>query len=233
MDPALEKLVNLIKDRELRKKVSDFLRYPELRLRGIRGRTGLPFEESPAGISHHHAYRGGLVQHTVAMTKLALSLCDVIEKVYGGKVNRDVVIAGSLLHDIMKAPTYLEEEDRYIASPLGERLNHLSLLIAELYRRKFPLDVIHAAVAHHGEHGPISPRTIEALIVHVADMADSQLNGAILDAARYLIRDATGEEVRRIDLRDAFNVIYAKNKLGRKGVQKVWERAKKRRMRFK
>ena len=59
---------------------------------------------APAGERSTTPTRGGLVQHTLATVRLALALCDVVEQVYGAEVNRDVVIAASLLHDIMKAP---------------------------------------------------------------------------------------------------------------------------------
>jgi 7,8-dihydroneopterin 2',3'-cyclic phosphate phosphodiesterase len=227
LEKELSKLIKMIKDPVLRSKTREFLENPRFKVKEIKGKVGIAFKESPASTTHHHAYERGLVQHTVAVTKLALSLCDIIEDVYGGKLNRDVVIAGSLLHDIMKAPVYdVREYGGYRLSSLGERLDHLTLTIAELYRRKFPLEVIHVVAAHHGTHGPISPKTLEALIVHWADYADSQINFEMLDAARFLIKDATGEDVRNITSEKAFEIVYAKAKRGREGVRQAWRKLK-------
>ncbi|RLI08793.1 dihydroneopterin 2',3'-cyclic phosphate phosphodiesterase, partial [Candidatus Bathyarchaeota archaeon] len=176
--------VEMIGDEGLREKVRAFLEEQRVLLTG----QAFKLEESPGGRSHHHAYPGGLVQHTIATVRLALALCDVVEQVYGAEVDRDVVLAAAILHDVMKAPCYRELEDgSYRLSQLGERLDHVSLAVAELARRGFPLEVLHAVAAHHAEHGPISPKTLEALVVHLADLADSKLNGAVLRAARFLL----------------------------------------------
>jgi len=219
----LMRFVEMIEDEELREKVRAFLRERRLSLTG----EPIPLEESPGGRSHHHAYPGGLLQHTVATVKLALFLCELVEEVYGGEVNRDIVIAASLLHDLMKAPCYAEREDgRYIFSPLGERLDHVSLMVAELAQRGFPLDVIHAVAAHHAEHGPISPRTLEALIVHIADLADSRLNGEVLRAARFLLKEATGvEPPPKLSHEHAFKIVVIKAREGWEGVKRYAEEA--------
>jgi len=227
LEKELYEFIKMIKNPVLRNKTREFLENPRVRVKELKGKVGIAFNESPASTTHHHAYERGLAQHTIAVTKLALNLCDIIEDVYGGKPNRDVVIAGGLLHDIMKAPVYdAREYGGYRLSPLGERLDHLTLTIAELYRRKFPLEVIHVVAAHHGDHGPISPKTLEALIVHWADYADSQINFEMLDAARFLIKDATGEDVRNITSEKAFKIVYAKAEKGREGVRQAWKKLK-------
>ena len=208
--------LDYVKDEKLRNMVRDLL----LDLRVSLTDTKVDLERSPGGRSKHHAYEGGLIQHTEAVTRLALFLCDLVEEVYGGQVDRDVVVVAALLHDLMKAPTYEEREDgTYSWSSLGERLDHLSLIIAELYSRGFPLDVIHAVAAHHAEHGPIMPKTLEALIVHVADMADARLNGGVLHAARRLVAEATGVEPTRLSCREAFEIVRVKAKKGWDGVR--------------
>ena len=212
----LLKLVDLIEDGELREKVRAFLVKQEVALTGQK----LQLEESPGGRSIHHAYPGGLLQHTVATVKLALALCDLLEQVYGAEVDRDIVISAAVLHDIMKAACYEEKEDgTYIYSPLGERLDHITLAVAELAREGFPLEVLHAVAAHHAEHGPISPKTLEALVVHIADVADSRLNGEVMRAARFLLREATGVEVKRLTPEQAFKVVIAKARGGWEGVR--------------
>ena len=70
------------------------------------------------------------------------------------------------------------------------------------------------------------PRTVEALICHIADQADSQLNGDVLRAARYLSRTAIGEEVKIQNSKEAFEIVNAKNVSGWEGVKKTVEKIK-------
>src|SRR5512139_1823261 len=102
MMEEVEKLTTKIRDKALRGKVLDLLRNPTLDL----DYPCLSVEECPAGAYQHHSYNGGLLQHTIGVTKLSLTLCDLIEEVYGGKVDRDTVVAGALIHDLMKCYTY-------------------------------------------------------------------------------------------------------------------------------
>lgn len=226
MQRELEQLINLIHDKGLRKQVHDLIQNPAVSLKGMK-KIGLPLHRSPAGKTHHHSYPEGLIEHMIATSRVALALCDSVEKIYRGKINRDLVLAGVLLHDVFKPATYVEKEDgTYGISPLGERLDHLSLILGELYHRKMPIELLHVIAAHHGRAGPISPRTVEALIVHVADVADSTLNGEVLYAARFLLRECTGEEIERLTSEEAFNIVFAKQTKGCEGVREELERIK-------
>jgi 7,8-dihydroneopterin 2',3'-cyclic phosphate phosphodiesterase len=231
LNARLRRIVNLIEDRKLREKVVEVVENPQAEIDGT-VYSGLPLAESPAGLSHHHSYPGGLIEHVVAATEVALKLCDVAEKVYGGRVNRDFVVAGIVLHDVFKPLTFEMEGQGYATTSLGERLDHLTLVAAELVRRGFTLDLIHIACSHHGgQAGPMWPRTIEALICHLADQADSQLNGEVLRAARYLLRTATGEELPMLTSKEAFEIVRSKTVEGWKGVEKAMERIKRKRRR--
>lgn len=214
----VEKLAALIKDRGLRKKVLDLLRKPVLDLDS----PSLPVEECPAGAYQHHSYSGGLIQHTVSVTKLSLTLCDLVEEVYGGKVDRDTVLAGALLHDVMKCYTYEPRGDgSYITSLLGERIDHLTLLVAELYKRGFPTEIIHVAASHHGDVSPVKPKTMEALIVSIADLADSELSRKTLRAAEYLLKQMGEIQPKLNSSREALDVVQAKNREGWNGVKRL------------
>lgn len=214
----VEGLAAGIRDKKLRRKVIDLLRDPTLDLDSPR----LPVEECPGGAYQHHSYSGGLLQHTVGVANLSLTLCDMVEKVYGGAVDRDAVLAGALIHDVMKCYTYEARGDgSYVTSPLGERVDHLTLLVAELYKRGFPLDVIHVAAAHHGDVSPVKPKTVEALIVSIADLADSELSRKTLRAAEYLLRQVGESQPRLASSRDAMDVVQAKSKDGWDGVKRL------------
>ncbi len=231
MDSRLKKIVGKIKDKALRERVTELVEKPTIEIDG-KVYTGMPLDASPAGLSRHHSYPRGLVEHVIGATEIALSLCDVVENVYHGKVDRDLVLAGVVLHDIFKPLTYeMAEDGSYRMTPLAERIDHLTLIVAELVRRGFPLDLTHIVCAHHGgQAGPIWPRTVEALVCHLADLTDSRLNGEVLRAARYLSREATGEELERVNSREAFKIVGSKVVEGWEGVRKAVERIRRDRL---
>lgn len=228
LHPKIRALAEKIRDKNLRRKVIELLENPVFEVDG-KVYSGLPLDVSPAGLSHHHCYPGGYVEHIISTTNLALALCKSVEKVYHGKVNRDLVIAGVLLHDLFKPLTYtVNQNGNYGTAGLADYMDHLSIAIAELVRRDFPLELIHVVSAHHGEYGPIRPHTIEALICHLADLMDSRLNGEVLNAASYLVRKATGEELSGLTSKEAFEIIHSKAVEGWEGVAKTVEKIKKR-----
>jgi len=229
LHPKLKRLADKIRDKKLRRKVIEFMEDPTFRIDG-KEYVGLPFDVSPAGLSHHHCYLGGYVEHVVSTVNLALAMCDSVEKVYHGMVNRDLVVAGVLLHDIFKPATYVVDEyGSYGSSRLADYMDHLSLVISELVRRNFPLELVHVVSAHHGDYGPIRPHTVEALICHLADLMDSRLNGQVLSAAAYLTRKAAGEELRGLTSKEAFEIVYSKAVEGWEGVVKTLEKIKRER----
>jgi len=230
LDARLKKIVNKIKDKALYEKVANLIENPTIEIEG-KTYTGLLLEQAPAGMSHHHSYPGGFVEHVVATTEIALNLCDVIKRIYHGKVDKNLVLAGVILHDIFKPLTYEEKEGAYVSTPLAERIDHLTLIVSELVRRGFSLDLIHIVCAHHGgDAGPIWPRTVEALVCHLADITDSRLNGEVLRAARYLSREATGEELQPANSKEAFEIVNSKVAEGWEGVQKTVEKIRQKRI---
>jgi len=229
LDVRLKKIVDKIKNKSLREKVANLIENPSIEIAG-HTYTGLSLERSPAGMSHHHSYPGGFIEHVVATSEVALNLCNIIKRIYHGKVDTDLVIAGVILHDIYKPLTYEEKDGAYISTPLAERIDHLTLIVSELVRKGFSLDLIHIVCAHHGgDAGPVWPRTVEALAVHLADITDSRLNSEVLRAARYLSREATGEELTPTNSKEAFEIVNSKQAEGWKGVQKTIEKIKQKR----
>lgn len=85
------------------------------------GATYERFVTNPAGMRMHHAYLGGLLQHSVDVTGLAVALAEQIEG-----VDKDLVIAGALLHDIGK----IREISAEIGFPYtseGRLLGHITM----------------------------------------------------------------------------------------------------------
>ena len=229
INPKLKALAEKIQDRKLQGKVVELLENPTFEIDGKK-HSGLPLEVSPAGLSNHHCYPGGYIEHVVSTANIALAICNSIEKVYHGKVNRDLVITGVLLHDIFKPITYATNEGGgYSSTHLADFMDHLSLVTAELVRRGFPLDVVHVVSAHHGNYGPIRPHTVEALVCHLADLTDSRLDGEILNAARYIARRAGSGELFGLTSKEAFEIIDSKSRESWEGVARAAENIRRRR----
>lgn len=164
----LIELANRIEDGELRKKVVDYIKDPTP--------SHKDFKKYPKGewekIKTYFSVGGlpverDVLKHTIAVTELCLDVAKTVEKNFGTKVNKDVLVAGALLHDVMK----LLEWKMTSAGPehTGVMLDHSFLGVAELYRREFPEEVIHMIASHFGETGPTPPRTLEAYILNQVD----------------------------------------------------------------
>jgi 7,8-dihydroneopterin 2',3'-cyclic phosphate phosphodiesterase len=229
LNPKLKAVASKIRNETLRTKVIELLKNPTFEMNG-KTFSSLPLDVVPAGRSRHHSYPGGYVEHVVSTVNLASAMCDSVEKVYHGKVNRDLVLAGVLLHDIFKSVSYAVNEDgSYESTRLADYLDHLSLAVAELVRRDFPLELVHIVASHHGEYGPTRPHTVEALICHLADATDSRLNGEVLNAAGYLTRRAVGQELWQLSSKEAFEIVHSKSVEGWEGVAKTVEKIRSRR----
>lgn len=137
---------------------------------------------SPAARGMHHAFRSGLLEHTVSMATMGRELA----RHYS--LNADLVVAGCVLHDLGKIweldiGASIEYTDE------GRLLGHLTMevlfvdrLISEM--EAFPDEtrrqLLHILLAHHGryEYGsPRRPKTPEALLVHAVDNLDSKMAG--------------------------------------------------------
>ena len=141
------------------------------------------FKTAPAAKKMHHAYIGGLLEHTLSMASLA----DKIAGHYSG-VNRDLLLAGAVLHDIGKIKEY-EYEFSIDYSDEGRLLSHIVMGIEMIDEKlpeieDFPKDQMfllkHMIVSHHGtrEFGsPEPPKTIEAVILNYLDEIDSKVKG--------------------------------------------------------
>ena len=140
------------------------------------------FKTAPAAKKMHHAYIGGLLEHTVSMASLA----DKIAGHYGG-VNRDLLLTGAILHDIGKIDEF-DYQSKIDYSDKGRLLNHIVIGIKMVDDKlsginNFPEDQMlllkHMIVSHHGtrEFGsPEPPKTIEAILLNYIDEIDSKVN---------------------------------------------------------
>lgn len=164
----LIKIAEKIKDKELREKTIKFLKEPKLS-NGWNYKAS-NFEEIPAWIGDHHNYEGGLLEHTLSVTEICISLAKHFEKTYEKKINLDFLIAGALLHDIAKVFEIRKEGEKFTFNNFI--LDHVRLGAAELYARGFPEEVVHMVGSHGGGD---TPRTIEAIILNTADILDTSI----------------------------------------------------------
>lgn len=111
-----------------------------------------PFYTAPgSGYYSHHSYPGGLATHTATNTKIALAIYDAYKDVYDVQMNRDVILASELMHDMNKPWVFQWQKDGASlpeASIAGQGAHHV-LSIAEAMYRGFPKEVIVAMACAH------------------------------------------------------------------------------------
>ncbi len=149
------------------------------------------FKAHSAAKSVHHSFMGGLVEHTLAVTRM----CDLFAKQYP-RINRDLLITAAMLHDIGKVYelTPFPANDY---SDDGNLLGHIYIGAHKIENacdeiEGFPAttksELLHCILSHHGklEFGsPKTPGLMEALALHMADNTDAKLQimTEALDAA--------------------------------------------------
>ena len=140
------------------------------------------FASAPAARSMHHAYIGGLLEHSLSMTAIAQTLAQ--HYLY---VKKDLLIAGTLLHDIGKTAEYALESG-FAYTEDGRLVGHIVRAIVMIETAaaaiNFPEDdlryLIHLIASHHGTQewgSPTVPKTLEAILLHQIDLLDSRIQG--------------------------------------------------------
>ncbi len=140
------------------------------------------FNEAPAAKGLHHAYLGGLVEHTASV----VALCQMIAGHYQG-VDQDLLVASAILHDVGKVHE-LRWGGAFDYTDAGRLLGHIvqGVLFVEERLRKFPDfpaarrdQLLHNILCHHGElewGSPKRPQTLEGLILHHVENLDGKVN---------------------------------------------------------
>lgn len=143
------------------------------------------FLTAPAAKGFHHAFVGGLLEHTLGLVRLAR----VVAPLYADRLNPEMVVAGAFLHDIGKLHELSQTAGIDYTDP-GRLLGHISIGTRLVRERAatipgFPptllLHLEHLVLSHHerGDWGsPVSPQTVEALLLHYLDNLDAKLCGA-------------------------------------------------------
>lgn len=141
---------------------------------------------APAGVKHHHAYPGGLLEHLV-------NLMEVVHRIAPcyPQIDRDLLLMGAFLHDLGKVDelTY----DRELAySDEGQLIGHLVMAVGMLEQKgreaeklagepvpaETMLRLKHMVISHHGEYeygSPKLPMTLEAVALYCLDNLDAKV----------------------------------------------------------
>lgn len=141
------------------------------------------FSIAPAARKMHHAYLGGLLEHSLSMANLAHTLAE-----HYPHVNRDLLVTGALLHDMGKAIEY-DVTQGFAFSDDGRLVGHIVRAVVMIEQAAARLNdlsetdlrqLIHLVTSHHGtlEWGsPTTPKTLEAILLHQLDLLDSRVQG--------------------------------------------------------
>jgi len=139
------------------------------------------FSLAPGGARVHHAYLGGLLEHTVMMCRAAQPLPEIYPE-----VDRDLLLTGVILHDVGKVREYVYDV-AIDHTPDGRLMGHLVMGAKMVEDRiaaikDFPAElsrmIRHIILSHHGElefGSPKTPKFVEAFLVFSLDYADSRL----------------------------------------------------------
>jgi 3'-5' exoribonuclease len=182
LSAALNEAIDAVQDGYLKRLLQEIFSDPAMRA---------DFDAAPAAKAIHHAVLGGLLEHTVSVVGLCRLLAD-----YYPAVNRDLLVAGALLHDVGKVRE-LSWQRLFDYTDAGRLLGHITLgaLMVEERIRAIPdfpphlaITLLHCILSHHGElewGSPKRPKTLEAIVLHYAENLDGKIKSFLTFAERH------------------------------------------------
>jgi 3'-5' exoribonuclease len=147
------------------------------------------FKQHAAAVKVHHAFIGGLLQHTLFVMRLCVSYAKIYHLDY------DLLITAAFLHDVGK----LNEINEFPVndySEIGQMIGHVSegaFIVRQACSEieGFPEykvnNLVHCILSHHGQlefGSPKVPCIAEAIALHFADNTDSKLEIALEDGGK-------------------------------------------------
>jgi 3'-5' exoribonuclease len=171
------KLLGALKDDDLRRLTQAVLADAELMAK---------FKRAPAAMKNHHAYVGGLLEHTLSLMQAATRLLPQYPQ-----VNEDLVVAGLFLHDLGKTSElsygvgFDYTDDGHLLGHIYRGASLVEAKAAELAKAGTQIDpaclrlLLHIILSHHGElafGAPTLPKTREAFFCHYLDNLDAKMN---------------------------------------------------------
>jgi len=142
------------------------------------------YVHAPSAVSHHHNYVGGNLEHAVGVLRLCITFCELYPSVH-----KDLLITGAILHDVGKLKEY-SYQAAIEKTEEGNLIGHIvmgdqwikekiqNLRKKSDFSKELEQHLSHLILSHHGKlewGSPKIPGTIEACILHYADLMDSQI----------------------------------------------------------
>ena len=154
------------------------------------------FSKPPAGIKLHHAYPGGLLEHSLQMMETAVRIADLYPV-----LNRDLLLMGAFLHDIGKTKElaignemYYTDQGQLLGHPflgveiLNEKIAEAEKLAGEPFNTETAMLLKHMLISHHGSYENQCtklPMSLEAMTLHFIDSIDSKIS----EFRKYMLDD--------------------------------------------
>ncbi|HEY4329881.1 MAG TPA: HD domain-containing protein [Phycisphaerae bacterium] len=202
MHTRVREILSQIQDKQLKAIVDEFTNDAEIMKK---------FIIAPAAMGMHHAWLGGLLEHTLAVLELAVVICPKYPD-----IDQDLILAGLFLHDIAKT-VELSYGAGFDYTDEGRLVGHVSrgaiwveqksqLAGAKLaaagagpMRRDLVTVLIHILLSHHGEPefgAAVLPKTPEAILINLIDNLDAKTQMAI-DAVAAPAEDSSWTEFHK------------------------------------
>lgn len=173
LEQRLAEVVRTIGNPHLQGLLTGLFRDPDFRAR---------FFAAPGAKALHHAYIGGLAEHTGEVIELCLRVAEVFPQ-----LDRDLLLTAAILHDIGKmeelswdtAFDYTDQGSLIGHIVLGERRVRQEMDAQPDFPAELKLRLSHLLLSHHGtkEYGsPVEPMTAEAIALHQAEDLDAKVN---------------------------------------------------------
>jgi 3'-5' exoribonuclease len=182
LDGFLEHLVREIYDPGLRGLCERLLADKGLRAQLRRAPCSLPGEGGSRGGARHHAYLGGLLEHTVAVSSMALELCAV-----HARLDRDLLLCAAVVHDVGKTQEFSYGAEIARTEP-GMMLGHVELGLRLIVRaapsgldQRRRLSLEHCVALHHGPEAGSEVRfaSAEAAALYRMNALDAHVKGML------------------------------------------------------
>ena len=166
LDGFLEHLAREVHDPALARVVGSFMEDAGFRAE---------LRRAPCTRAGHHAYLGGLLEHTVAVATLVQETC-----ILHPRLNSDLLMAAALLHDIGKTREFRLGAEIELSEE-GRLLGHVELGLRMVGERGASLALQHCIAAHHGADALPGRRfgSPEALALHRLNALDASVKGAL------------------------------------------------------
>jgi 3'-5' exoribonuclease len=174
LEGKLRQLLETVQEPQLRELLGRFF--------GERAEIWTRFRDAPAAKVYHQAYRHGLLEHTVSVAQAVSAAANFFPG-----IDREVAVAGALLHDIGKTVAYNDDPLAIDLTDAGRLQGEIPLGYYTVRREIEEIPgfdpalaqaVLHIILSHHGslEHGsPVVPATREAVLVHMIDNLGGRL----------------------------------------------------------